>query len=144
MSLFLAASVYVSSPALQGSNCQILNLLSHQWPPCHLTDENGQFRGVRWLWGWLVHREPGFQGVSSSRRTGNWMWHIHMSPWKGIRRLSSHLADSIFFFFLRAILEFLSWLGDNEPDYYPWGSGFEPWPPSVGLQGSSVAMSCVM
>ena len=30
------------------------------------------------------------------------------------------------------ILEFPSWLCNNEPDEYPWGHGFDPWPHSVG------------
>ena len=29
----------------------------------------------------------------------------------------------------------------NEPNWYPWGFGFDPWPCSVGW-GSSTAMSC--
>ena len=26
------------------------------------------------------------------------------------------------------------WLSDNEPDWYPWGSGFHPWPCSMGRE----------
>ena len=33
---------------------------------------------------------------------------------------------------LRNIWEFPSWLSTNEPDSYPWGCSFEPWPCSVG------------
>ena len=42
-----------------------------------------------------------------------------------------------FFFFLNHVLrtvsrEFRSWLSGNEPDWYPWGHSFDPWPHSVG------------
>ena len=37
--------------------------------------------------------------------------------------------------------EFLLWHRGNEPDSYPWGWVFAPWPHSVG-QGSRVVLSC--
>ena len=33
------------------------------------------------------------------------------------------------------------WLNGNKSDWYPWESGFDPWPHSVGWQ-SGAAMGC--
>ena len=41
----------------------------------------------------------------------------------------------------RVFWEFPLWLSGNEPDYYPWGCGFNPWPHPVG-QGYSIVTSC--
>ena len=43
---------------------------------------------------------------------------------------SRHTAA--FVFKILIILEFLLWLSGNEPDWHPWGCGFDPWPLSVG------------
>ena len=42
---------------------------------------------------------------------------------------------------LKQSWEFPWWLSSNEPDKYPGGCGFNPWPRSEG-QGSGVAISC--
>ena len=66
-------------------------------------------------------------------------WHQH-SGWQSCRGGRIHPQQNLKCLRIKHSLEFPSWLSGNEPDQYPWGCGFNPWPSSMG-KGCGVAMS---
>ena len=57
---------------------------------------------------------------------GKWLWHFIIFPGK--------IRSPFLVTFISLKIqpqEFLLWLRGNEPEQYPWGCGFDPWPHST-------------
>ena len=96
---------------------------------------------VAWVttmaWVWSLAQE--FLYTIGATKKNLFAW----KKWKWHSRFSAHVNVLIILMFFRVLLpkqtakknkkrRFPLWLSGNEPNWYPWGCRFDPWPRSVG------------